>query len=90
LLTKSPPYQIDVLLDTDSLAVGFQLTTEGIVLGIFYGLLKEGVDVEVKTANVNGNSRLYLKNGNELWHHVDLASTSPKDTVFGDYKIRSF
>lgn len=57
------------------------------MLGTFYGSIKEGVSVEVKTENVNGNSELFLKNGNELWHRVDLVSKSPKETAEGDYKV---
>lgn len=77
-------------MDTDSLAAGFELTTEGIVLGSFYGLITEGISVQVKTENVNGDVRLYLKNGNEVWHGVELTSTSPKQTIQGDYKVFSF
>jgi hypothetical protein len=84
LLTSS---QINVLIDTDSFAVGFELTAEGIVLGTFYGSIKEGVSVEVKTDNINGKSELYLRNGNEVWHRVDLASKNPKETIEGDYKL---
>jgi hypothetical protein len=83
-------FQVDVLLDPNSFAVGYQLITEGVALGIFYGDIKEGVSVEVKTDNVNGKSELYLKNGNEVWHRVDLVSTSPKETVEGSYKVFSF
>jgi hypothetical protein len=83
-------FQVDVLLDPNSLAVGYQLIIEGVALGIFYGDIKEGVSVEVKTDNVNGKSELYLKNGNEVWHRVDLVSTSPKKTVEGSYKVLSF
>lgn len=61
----------------------------GISLGTIYGNLKDGVGVNVDLWVASGSLRFYLKNGNELWIHVDI-KISFDGSFSGDYKIISF
>jgi hypothetical protein len=61
----------------------------GINLGTIYGNLKDGVGVKIDIFVAKGSLKFYLKNGNELWIHVDIKVTF--DGSFdGDYKIITF
>jgi hypothetical protein len=61
----------------------------GISLGTIYGNLKDGVGVKIDIFVAKGSLKFYLKNGNELWIHVDIKVTF--DGSFdGDYKIITF
>ena len=61
----------------------------GISLGTIYGNLKDGVGVNVDLWVASGSLRFYLKNGNELWIHLDI-KVSFDGSFSGDYKIISF
>ncbi|CZT22659.1 uncharacterized protein RCC_08364 [Ramularia collo-cygni] len=79
--------EIDLLIDPDSFAIGLTLTTEGVILGTFYGSLRDTITIEVKTENISGNTKFFLRNGNEVWHAVNLTSSSPKATLDEVYKV---
>lgn len=61
----------------------------GINLGNIYGNLKDGVGLKVDLFVVSGEIKFYLKNGNELWVHLDL-KVKFDGHYEGDYKILSF
>lgn len=44
----------------------------GINIGTFVGNLKDDLRVSIDLFLAAGSVRLYLKNGNELWIHVDI------------------
>lgn len=44
----------------------------GINLGIINGNLKDGTGIKFKLHKAQGDIKLYLKNGNEVWVHTDV------------------
>lgn len=44
----------------------------GINIGTLSGNLHDGITLKVNLIAVKGELRFYIKNGNELWLHVDL------------------
>jgi hypothetical protein len=81
--------QITGYLDTSTFEIGVSISIVGINVGNIFGNLKDGVGLKVNLFVAKGEIKLYLKNGNELWVHIDVSVTF--DGSFeGDYKILSF
>ncbi|PMD19209.1 hypothetical protein NA56DRAFT_205734 [Hyaloscypha hepaticicola] len=83
------PIKLSGYVDTSSFAISVNISIVGISLGTIYGNLKDGVGVNVDLWVASGSLRFYLKNGNELWIHVDI-KISFDGSFSGDYKIISF
>lgn len=49
-----------------------EVTILGISIGSFSGDLKNGLVISINLYAAKGEIKLYLKNGNELWLHLDL------------------
>lgn len=80
------PVKVEGYVDTDSLEIGVLVSVVGISLGNLYGNLKDGVGVDVDLFVASGSIKFYLKNGNEVWVHLDIKIRF--DGSFeGDYKI---
>jgi len=60
----------------------------GISLGNIYGNLKDGVGLNIDLIAAKGSIKFYLKNGNEVWVHLDIGIVFD-GTYQGDYKIIS-
>lgn len=80
------PSQVTGYIDTNTFEVGLSVSVVGINVGNIYGNLKDGVGVKINLIAASGEIRFYLKNGNEVWVHLDVK------VVFdghyqGDYKI---
>ncbi|KXH51527.1 hypothetical protein CNYM01_07679 [Colletotrichum nymphaeae SA-01] len=80
------PIKISGYVDTDTYGVGLTITVTGIVLGNIFGNLKDGVGVKVNLLTTKGEIRIYLKNGNEVWVHLDVKIVFD-GSYQGDYKI---
>lgn len=64
-------------------------TVGGVQAGVLTGSLKDGVGSKIDMFVSKGQTKYYLKNGNELWAYLDIKITF--DGSFeGDYKILSF
>ena len=82
-------YQVSGYVDTDTFEMAASVSIAGINIGNVYGSLKDGIGIKIDLFIAKGEIRFYLKNGNELWVHVDIKITF--DGSFdGDYKIFSF
>jgi hypothetical protein len=75
-------------VDTSSYEVGVSVTIIGINAGNIYGNLKEGIVLQIDLFAAKGSIKLYLKNGNEIWTHLDVKITFD-GSYSGDYKILS-
>lgn len=64
------------------------VTVVGINVGALYGNLKDSVELKIDLFVVNGEIQFYLKNGNEIWIHLDL-KVKFDGHYEGDYKILS-
>ncbi|CAG5180848.1 uncharacterized protein ALTATR162_LOCUS9467 [Alternaria atra] len=83
------PLKFAGYLDTDTFELAVAPSVLAISLGNIYGSLKDGVSVKVNLHQAKGSLKWYLKNGNELWVHLEIKITF--DGSFeGDYKILSF
>lgn len=58
----------------------------GINVGNIFGNLKDGVGVKVDLFLAKGSIKIYLKNGNEVWVHLDI-KVKFDGSFDGDYKI---
>lgn len=58
----------------------------GINIGNIFGNLKDGVGVKVDLFLAKGSINIYLKNGNEVWVHLDV-KVKFDGSFDGDYKI---
>ncbi|KAM0184886.1 hypothetical protein ACHAPI_012331 [Fusarium lateritium] len=83
------PIKVTGYLDTDTYELGVSVSVAGINLGNIFGNLKDGVGIKVNLFIAKGEIRFYLKNGNELWIHLDIKITFDGHYE-GDYKIFSF
>ncbi|KAL4728763.1 hypothetical protein ACLX1H_003162 [Fusarium chlamydosporum] len=66
------PIKITGYLDTDTYEIGVSISIVGINVGNIFGNLKDGVGLKVDLFVAKGEVKLYLKNGNELWVHLDI------------------
>ncbi|OAA55362.1 hypothetical protein ISF_07873 [Cordyceps fumosorosea ARSEF 2679] len=83
------PLKITGYLDTTTLEIGVTVSVLGITMGNIYGNLKDGVGLKFDVFLAKGEVKLYLKNGNELWVHIDV-SVRFDGNFKGDYKILSW
>ncbi|KAK4146594.1 uncharacterized protein C8A04DRAFT_25510 [Dichotomopilus funicola] len=83
------PIKVSGYIDTDTYGIGVSVSVVGIHLGNIYGNLKDGVGLSVDLFVVSGAIKFYLKNGNELWIHLDL-KIKFNGHYDGDYKILAF
>ncbi|KAF2149661.1 hypothetical protein K461DRAFT_315629 [Myriangium duriaei CBS 260.36] len=56
-----------------TLEIGVELHVLGISLAHLYGNLKDGVVANVNLLLAKGSIKFYLKNGHEVWIHVDVS-----------------
>ncbi|RSL52687.1 hypothetical protein CEP54_010769 [Fusarium duplospermum] len=73
-------------VDTDTYEIGVSISVVGINVGNIFGNIKDGIGLDISLAVANGSLRLYLKNGNELWVHLDVSVTFD-GSFSGDHKI---
>ncbi|KAK9774055.1 hypothetical protein SCAR479_09169 [Seiridium cardinale] len=83
------PISMEGLLDLDTFEMSVKETIAGIAAGPITGNLKDGVKLNVNLQSAKGSTALYLKNGNELWTHLDIKIVW-NGSYKGDYKIFSF
>ncbi|EAW16212.1 uncharacterized protein NFIA_055610 [Aspergillus fischeri NRRL 181] len=67
-------------VDTSTYEASISVAVIGINIGTLTGNLQDGITLKVNLIAVKGELRFYLKNGNEVWLHVDL-----KVLFDGDY-----
>ncbi|KAK2594033.1 hypothetical protein QQS21_008252 [Conoideocrella luteorostrata] len=80
------PVKITGYVDTKTFELGVSVSILGINVGNIFGNLKNGVGININLFLASGSIRFYLKNGKEVWVHVDI--TVKFDGKFeGDYKI---
>ncbi|KAI1261487.1 hypothetical protein F5Y18DRAFT_440375 [Xylariaceae sp. FL1019] len=80
------PNRITGIVDLDSFDIKLKPIIVGQYLGIINGNLKDGLNIKLDLQILKGWMKYYLKNGNELWIHID------QKVIFdgsweGDYKI---
>ncbi|KAM0540705.1 hypothetical protein ACHAO7_010991 [Fusarium culmorum] len=66
------PIWLTGYVDKNTLDVGISPVITGINAGNITGSLKDGVAVNVDLTTTKGETRLYLKNGNEVWVDLNL------------------
>ncbi|QPC69360.1 hypothetical protein HYE68_000112 [Fusarium pseudograminearum] len=66
------PLWLTGYVDENTLDVGISPVITGINAGNITGNLKDGVAVNVDLTTTKGETRLYLKNGNEVWVGLNL------------------
>ncbi|PKX95365.1 uncharacterized protein P174DRAFT_511144 [Aspergillus novofumigatus IBT 16806] len=59
-------------VDTSTYGASVAVAVIGINIGTLTGNLEDGITLKVNLIAVKGELRFYLKNGNEVWLHVDL------------------
>ncbi|VUC28272.1 unnamed protein product [Clonostachys rosea] len=80
------PVKITGYVDTNTFEIGVSVSILGINIGNIFGNLKDGVGIKVDLFLAKGSIKIYLKNGNEVWVHLDV-SVKFDGTFQGDYKI---
>ncbi|KAM0348546.1 hypothetical protein ACHAP4_010801 [Fusarium culmorum] len=80
------PIKLSGYVDTDTFEITMNPNINGINAGDINGNLKDCVVLKINLFTAKGETRMYLKNGNETRVHLDLKITF--DGHFeGDYKI---
>ncbi|GIJ91918.1 hypothetical protein Asppvi_010893 [Aspergillus pseudoviridinutans] len=59
-------------VDTTTYEASVSVSVIGINIGTLSGNLQDGITLKVNLIAAKGELRFYLKNGNEVWLHVDL------------------
>ncbi|CAG9938631.1 unnamed protein product [Clonostachys rosea f. rosea IK726] len=80
------PVKITGYVDTNTFEIGVSVSILGINVGNIFGNLKDGVGVKVDLFLAKGSIKIYLKNGNEVWVHLDI-KVKFDGSFDGDYKI---
>ncbi|CAI6079882.1 unnamed protein product [Clonostachys chloroleuca] len=80
------PVKITGYVDTNTFEIGVSVSILGINIGNIFGNLKDGVGVKVDLFLAKGSIKIYLKNGNEVWVHLDV-KVKFDGSFDGDYKI---
>ncbi|KAK1465071.1 hypothetical protein CPAR01_07107 [Colletotrichum paranaense] len=80
------PVKISGYVDTNTFEVGLTVSIAGINIGNIFGNLKDGVGLKINLLAAKGEIRVYLKNGNEVWIHLDVKIVFDGHYE-GDYKI---
>ncbi|XTI86871.1 hypothetical protein V2W45_1329635 [Cenococcum geophilum] len=60
---------------TETWEIGVEIYVVGIKIGNFFGNVKQGLVIKVNLFVAKGEVRFYLKNGKEVWVHIDLKLT---------------
>jgi len=60
---------------TETWEIGVEIYVVGIKIGNFFGNVKRGLVIKVNLFVAKGEVRFYLKNGKEVWVHIDLKLT---------------
>ncbi|KAI1770955.1 hypothetical protein F4818DRAFT_217804 [Hypoxylon cercidicola] len=76
-------------VDTGTLEAVLTLSVLGVNVGTISGNLKDGIGMKINLFVAQGEIKLYLKNGNELWIHLELKILGD-GSYKGDYKIISW
>ncbi|KAJ9220438.1 hypothetical protein DTO207G8_8433 [Paecilomyces variotii] len=80
------PTRISGYVDTSTLDIRIDPVINGIYVGAITGSLKDGVAIQFNLFTTKGITKIYLKNGNEVW--LNLHQKVKFDGTFqGDYKI---
>ncbi|KAJ0159799.1 hypothetical protein CTA2_9092 [Colletotrichum tanaceti] len=82
------PVKVTGYVDTDTFEIGLTVSIAGITVGDIFGNLKDGVGLKIDLLAAKGEIRFYLKNGNEVWIHLDVKIVFDGHYE-GDYKIVS-
>ncbi|KAK1983800.1 hypothetical protein LZ30DRAFT_465226 [Colletotrichum cereale] len=82
------PVKVTGYVDTNTFEIGVSISIVGINVGNIYGNLKDGVGLKINLLAAKGEIRFYLKNGNEIWIHLDVKIVFDGHYE-GDYKIMS-
>ncbi|MCJ1486403.1 hypothetical protein MMC06_006580 [Schaereria dolodes] len=69
------PFKVTGYVDSSTFEIGIEISVLGIQLGNFYGNLKDGLVVNIDLFLAKGKINFYLKNGKEVWVHVDVSIT---------------
>ena len=64
--------QIKGYVDTTKREAHVEIIVAGITIGTFDFKLKDGLTIKINLLAVTGEIRFYVKNGNELWVHIEL------------------
>ncbi|RSM10358.1 hypothetical protein CDV31_007234 [Fusarium ambrosium] len=83
------PIKITGYIDTDTYELAISINIVGINVGNIYGNIKDGVGLDINLFVAKGSIKFYLKNGNELWVHLDVSVTFD-GSFSGDHKIISW
>lgn len=76
------------MLDVNSFEISVAETIAGISIGPIKGNLKDGVGLKLNLNSAKGQTKFYLKNGNEIWTHIDVKIVW-NGSYHGDYKLFS-
>ncbi|KAJ9309129.1 hypothetical protein DTO217A2_1498 [Paecilomyces variotii] len=80
------PTRISGYVDTSTYDIRIDPVFNGIYVGAITGSLKDGMAIQFNLFTTQGITRIYLKNGNEVW--INLDQKIRFDGSFqGDYKI---
>ncbi|RMJ08475.1 hypothetical protein CDV36_011920 [Fusarium kuroshium] len=82
------PIKITGYIDTDTYELAISISIVGINVGNIYGNIKDGIGLDINLFVAKGSIKFYLKNGNELWVHLDVSVTFD-GSFSGDHKIIS-
>jgi len=84
------PVRTSGTIDTSDFGIRVAVSIAGITLGEpLEGNMKDGVSAKFDLFAARGGLKYYLKNGNEIWIHVDVKVVFD-GSFYGDYKILSF
>ncbi|KAI4601722.1 hypothetical protein KJ359_011854 [Pestalotiopsis sp. 9143b] len=64
--------QYEGVFDANSFEISVVETIAGISIGPIKGNLKDGVGLKLNLNSAKGQTKFYLKNGNEIWTHIDV------------------
>ncbi|KAK6208208.1 hypothetical protein LQW54_006989 [Pestalotiopsis sp. IQ-011] len=67
------PIQYKGVLDVNSLEISVVEIIAGISIGPIKGNLKDGVGLKLNLNSAKGQTKFYLKNGNEVWTHIEVS-----------------
>ncbi|KAI9836476.1 MAG: hypothetical protein M1837_003382 [Sclerophora amabilis] len=69
------PLGVKATIDYDKREFGVSVTVVGIGIGNFWASFDTGISLTVNLLVANGSLRFYIKDGKQLWVHIDLKLT---------------